>query len=55
MLTKTFRLFKAFGISIGIDLSWFIVRVLITWSLAAGLFPSTYEDLTAACLLRTPG
>jgi len=45
MFTKKIPLFKAFGIPIGIDASWFIILVLVTWSLAAGLFPQKYEEL----------
>jgi len=33
---------KAFGISIRLHYSWFIVFVLVAWSLAASYFPATY-------------
>lgn len=40
-------LFRLLGFQVNIDLSWFLVVILITWSLAAGLFPQMYEGLTA--------
>lgn len=46
MFGKTFDLFTIFGFKIRLDLSWFIVAVLITWSLAVGYFPQAYEDLS---------
>lgn len=44
MFGKPIRLFRIFGFDIGIDLSWFILFMLITWSLALGLFPFQYPD-----------
>lgn len=48
MFGKTIDLFSIFGFKIRLDLSWFVVAVLITWSLAVGYFPQAYEDLTPA-------
>ncbi len=45
MFGRGIKLFTIFGFEVKIDLSWFILAVLITWSLAAGLFPQYYEDL----------
>jgi len=45
MFGKTIDLFSVFGIKIRLDLSWFVVAVLITWSLAVDFFPRTYEGL----------
>lgn len=45
MFGKTFPLFKVFGIQVQADLSWLIIVVLVTWSLAAGVFPAQYEQL----------
>lgn len=45
MFGRSFDLFTVFGFKIRLDLSWFVVAVLITWSLAAGYFPSAYPDL----------
>lgn len=46
MFGKTIDLFSIFGFKIRLDLSWFIVAVLITWSLAVGYFPHVHEDLS---------
>lgn len=45
MFGKPIRLFRIFGFDIGIDVSWFILFMLITWSLALGLFPFQYPGL----------
>jgi Zn-dependent protease/CBS domain-containing protein len=42
MFGKRVKLFKLLGFEVNIDLSWIIIAVLITWSLAAGLFPYLY-------------
>lgn len=46
MFGKRFTLFKLFGLAVHIDLSWIIIALLVTWSLAVGLFPSQYRNLT---------
>ena len=46
MFTKRIPLCKLLGIPVYMDLSWFVVAVLITWSLATGLFPTQYEGLS---------
>lgn len=45
MFGKPIHLFKLFGFPIRLDPSWFIVAVLITWTLAAVVFPATYEGM----------
>jgi Zn-dependent protease/CBS domain-containing protein len=35
---------KIFGININIDWSWILIFLLVTWSLAAGLFPAWHPD-----------
>jgi len=42
MFGKQLTLFRVAGIAIRVDASWLIVAILVTWSLAAGLFPSIY-------------
>jgi hypothetical protein len=37
-------LFKIAGIQIIIDYSWFVIFVLILWSLSARYFPARYPD-----------
>jgi Zn-dependent protease/CBS domain-containing protein len=39
------RLFKLLGFEVRIDLSWLVIAVLVTWSLADGLFPYLYANL----------
>lgn len=38
MFGKRFELFRLLGFSVKVDLSWIIIVVLVTWSLAEGLF-----------------
>ncbi len=38
------NLFKIAGIQINIDVSWFIIFLLILWSLSAGYFPRQFPD-----------
>ncbi len=47
MFGRRFELFKLFGFAVRIDLSWFVIVVLITWSLAQGLFAHYFPDLPA--------
>jgi Zn-dependent protease/predicted transcriptional regulator len=35
---------KAFGISLRLHYSWFIVFILVTWALVSGYFPVTFPD-----------
>lgn len=46
MFGKRISLFKLLGFEVRLDFSWFILGVLITWSLAKGFFPYYYNDLT---------
>jgi len=48
MFGKTIPLFKLFGFEVKIDLSWIVIAVLITWSLAKGVFPHYYGGLSPA-------
>jgi len=45
MFIKRFKLFNLLGFPIYVDLSWFIIFALLTWSLATSLFPGSYEGL----------
>lgn len=40
------RLGKIWGIPIGLHTSWFVIFLLLTFSLAVGYFPDEYEDLS---------
>jgi Zn-dependent protease/CBS domain-containing protein len=46
MFGKSIKLFKLFGFTVKIDLSWVIIAFLVTWSLAAGLFPYRYKGFS---------
>jgi len=45
MFTKRFTICRLLGIPIRLDLSWFVIVLLLAWSLAAG-FTQTFEGLT---------
>src|SRR4051794_36534433 len=46
MFGKGVRLFSLFGFEIRIDWSWFFIALLLTWSLALGVFPSFVRGLS---------
>jgi Zn-dependent protease/CBS domain-containing protein len=46
MQRNSLHLFTIFGIPIRVHVSWLIIFVLITWSLAAAYFPSQYKGWT---------
>jgi Zn-dependent protease/CBS domain-containing protein len=48
MFTKRIPIFKLFGFEVAVDLTWLILGVLVTWSLAVGLFPARYPNLSQA-------
>jgi Zn-dependent protease/CBS domain-containing protein len=45
MFGKRITLFKLLGFEVRIDVSWLIIAVLITWSLARSVFPSYFKGL----------
>jgi Zn-dependent protease/predicted transcriptional regulator len=46
MFGKRIPLFKLFGFTVNVDMSWLILAVLITWSLAKGLFPHYFTGFS---------
>jgi Zn-dependent protease/CBS domain-containing protein len=48
MFGKRIELFKLLGFSVKVDLSWAVIAVLVTWTLAAGVFPGQFPDLPRA-------
>lgn len=48
MFGKRITLFKLLGFAVHVDLSWIILALLVTWSLAAGLFPQALPGLSPA-------
>ncbi|MCE5186051.1 MAG: site-2 protease family protein [Planctomycetaceae bacterium] len=45
MFGRKIPLFSLLGFNVAIDYTWFILALLISWSLAKGLFPHFYKDL----------
>jgi Zn-dependent protease/predicted transcriptional regulator len=48
MFGKKIHLFTIFGFKVGIDLTWIFLAVLVTWSLAQGLFPVWFAGYSPA-------
>lgn len=48
MFGKRLRLFSLFDIAVRVDSSWLIIALLVTWSLAGGLFPDQIRGLPKA-------
>jgi Zn-dependent protease len=48
MFGKKIPLFNLFGFKVGIDATWFILAVLVTWSLAKGAFPHYFPGFSNA-------
>lgn len=48
MFEKRYTIFRLLGFEVRVDPSWLILAVLITWTLAGGVFPARYRDLHAA-------
>ncbi|MDH3909900.1 MAG: site-2 protease family protein [Rhodospirillales bacterium] len=48
MFGKRLVLFELFGFKVQADMSWLFLALLVTWSLAQGLFPAFYPGLPPA-------
>jgi Zn-dependent protease len=46
MFGKRLEIFKFFGFPVRVDASWLIIALLVTWSLADGLFPAYLPELS---------
>ncbi len=46
MVGRPIRLFRLRGIPVRLDPSWFLIALLLTWSLAVGVFPAWQPDET---------
>ena len=44
MFGRRIHLFTLFGFKVGIDFSWFLLALLVAWSLAEGYFPARYGE-----------
>lgn len=42
----SFSIGKIKGIQIDINYSWFLIFIIVTWSMAANFFPATFPDMT---------
>ncbi|MCZ7676494.1 MAG: site-2 protease family protein [Roseovarius sp.] len=45
MFTNKIDLFTIMGFRVSLDLTWFVLAILIVWSLAGGYFPSVIEGI----------
>jgi Zn-dependent protease len=48
MFGRRITLFKLLGFEVRVDASWLIIAALVTWTLAAGVFPRYYPGLPGA-------
>ncbi|MBN2366244.1 MAG: site-2 protease family protein [Calditrichaeota bacterium] len=48
MFGKSVKIFNLFGFEVKVDFSWLILAVLITWTLASGLFPAYFKDFSTS-------
>lgn len=48
MFGRGIHLFTLFGFEVKLDWSWFIIAILLAWSLAANIFPQFFPDLSTA-------
>lgn len=46
MFEQRVTLFRLFGFGVRLDLSWLLIALLVTWSLAEGFFPRQYPELS---------
>src|SRR5262245_26895339 len=51
MLGRGITLFTVFGLKVRMDWSWLIIAMLLTWSLATGVFPRLVSGLSPAVYL----
>ncbi len=45
MFGRRFTLFRLLGFEVGVDLSWLLLAILVTWTLAVGFFPFQFPGL----------
>ena len=46
MFGNRMKLFKLLGFEVRVDASWLVIAVLVTWSLASGVFPYLYPGIS---------
>lgn len=47
-MSANIRIARIWGIPVGLHVSWFLIFVLVTWSLATGYFPAEYPEIPTA-------
>jgi Zn-dependent protease/CBS domain-containing protein len=47
VFTKQFTLFRLLGFEVKIDLTWLLLALLVTWTLAKGVLPAYFPNLSA--------
>lgn len=47
MFAHRIPLFTLYGFRVGVDLSWFLLAILLVWSLSGGYFPSVVPELSS--------
>ncbi len=48
MFGRRLELFRLFGFSVRVDVSWLVIAFLVSWSLAVGVFPTLHPDWSTA-------
>jgi len=48
MLGRRIPLFRLRGFRVNVDVTWFILAILLTWTFAEGVFPRKHEDLSSS-------
>ncbi len=48
MFGKRITLFRLLGFEVRVDASWVVIALIVTWTLASGIFPHQYADLPVA-------
>ncbi|HZD54619.1 MAG TPA: hypothetical protein VE080_00055, partial [Candidatus Aquicultoraceae bacterium] len=48
MFGKRVTLFRLFGFSVRVDVSWLVLAFLVAWTLSAGVFPHYFGGLSRA-------
>ena len=51
MNRHTIPLGRILGIPIGLDYSWFLIFVLLTWTMAVGYYPAEFKNWPAVAVL----
>ena len=50
MIRQNIPLGRIMGIQLGLDYSWFVIFVLLTWSLAGSYYPAEFKNWPSHCI-----